>query len=296
MKELKGIITVLITPFTRDNDIDFKGLEKNIEHQIESGVHAMMGLGSTGEYMSLSEEERIVTAEFVIGVVGKRLPVALGIAAETTAQTIKYAQHAEKNGADAVMISPPPYCKPDWEQIKQHVTTVCKSISIPVIFYNNKFTSGVDTLPEQIIEMLNTITNLIYVKDSSGEIQRTRDIKLLGPKKTNTLCGWEDLALEAFFAGANGWISVCANVAPKLCISLYENAVKGDYKNAWKDYFKMLPFLRFLETSGKLVQAAKYALDMTGFAGGPNRAPRLELHQDEKNEVLAALRHMELLV
>ncbi|HPL52671.1 MAG TPA: dihydrodipicolinate synthase family protein, partial [Bacillota bacterium] len=117
MKDLQGIITVLITPFDKNDEVDYKGFESNIEWLISQGVHGLLTLGSTGEYASLTDEERYKVAEFVMKAAKGRVPVVVGTTCETQKRAIAFSKHAESIGAAGVMISPPPYCKPDMEQV-----------------------------------------------------------------------------------------------------------------------------------------------------------------------------------
>lgn len=284
-KEIKGIVSVLITPYTENNEVDYAGFAANINWQIEKGANAVLVLGGTGEYVSLSKEERFKATEVALDAVAGRIPCIVGVGSEATHDVIAYAQKAEACGADAVMIGHPYYCGADWEMLRNHYKTVCAAINIPVVLYNNPYTTGVDLGLDNELALLSEIPNIEYVKDSTGSIQRVRDLHLMGPAKTKVLAGWEDMSLESLLVGASGWVCVAANACPEICIDMYNRCASGDYAGAWADYEKLLPFLRFLEGGGRLIPATKYAVELRGGAGGPNRAPYLDLTEEQKQTV-----------
>lgn len=293
-KEIKGIVAVLVTPYKEDQEVDYAGLAYNINWQIEKGVNAVLVLGGTGEYVSMRPEERFQITEAAVKAVDGRVPLIIGVGAESTRDAIMYARKAEDSGADAVMLGHPYYCGASWEMLENHYKKVCGAINLPVILYNNPYTTGVDLGLEHTIELLNEIPNLQYVKDSTGSIQRTRNIRLDGPEKVKLLAGWDDMALEAMFVGAQGWICVAANACPELCVEVYQKASAGDYKGAWTAYEKLLPLLRRLEDGGRLIPTAKYAVSLRGCVGGYNREPHLDLPEEDKAAVRAYMKQVGL--
>lgn len=295
MKELKGVFAVTITPFTKDNRVDYTGVKTNINWYLEKGVHGVLPGGSTGEYVSLSDEERFQLAEATMEVAKGKLSVIVGATAETTEKTIEFAQHAERIGADGVMVLPPYYCNPLPEEILAHLKRVGDAINVPIILYNNPWTSGVDICLEDEIKILEEVPNVKIVKESSGQIQRTRDLLMQGPEKTRLFCGWEDLAFEAFVLGATGWISPAADVVPKLAVNLFNAVVEEkDFEKGREIYNKILPLCQYLENCGKLVQAVKWSLNKIGKVGGHLRSPRLPLNPEEEKKLEAILKNLEL--
>lgn len=296
-KELKGVYLVTITPFTKDNKVDYKGIYTNVNWYVESGVHGILPCGSTGEYVSLSDEERFKVVETTIDASKGKLSIIVGATAETTEKTIHFAQHAEKNGADGVMVLPPYYCNPTPVEVYTHFKKVGSSINTPVVLYNNPWTSGIDISLKDIIKILEDVPNVKYIKESSGQIQKTRDLLMQGPEKTKVFCGWEDLAFEVFVLGATGWISPVADIIPKTALSLFNTVVEeNNIEEGRRVYNKILPLCQFLENSGKLVQAVKWSLNKIGKVGGHLRSPRLALSPEEEKELSAILEDLELLI
>jgi len=296
MKELRGVYAVTITPFTEDNKVDYKGVKSNAGWYVESGVHGVLPGGSTGEYVSLSDEERFKVAEATMEAAKGKISVIIGATAETADKTIEFAQHAEKIGADGVMVLPPYYCNPTPLEVYAHFKRVGEAINIPIVLYNNPWTSGIDICLKDVIKILEDVPNVQIVKESSGQIQRTRDLLMQGPEKTKLFCGWEDLAFEAFVLGATGWISPAADVVPKIAVALFNAVVdEKDFEKGREIYNKILPLCKYLEDCGKLVQAVKWSLDKIGKVGGHLRSPRLPLTSEEENKLEAILKGLDLL-
>jgi 4-hydroxy-tetrahydrodipicolinate synthase len=282
MTKLEGVFPVLITPMTQNEEIDWEGLKGNIEHFVRQGVAGIAVTGSTGEFVSLTKEERYKVVEVAVEQVNGRIPVIAGTAAETTAEAIEYTQQAEKAGAYASLLINSYYAHPKENEIYEHFKAVAESVNFPVMIYNNPFVSGVDISAETILNVARDVANITHVKESSGNIGKARDIAREGKGFIKVFCGSEDLALESVLVGATGWISVSGNIVPDLTRELYASAQEGNLDRAWELYDKLLPLCKFLEGSGKYVQIVKRSMELQGLAGGPCRRPRLPLNDEEE--------------
>ncbi|WP_106497796.1 4-hydroxy-tetrahydrodipicolinate synthase [Lentibacillus sp. Marseille-P4043] len=285
MKKLEGAFPVLITPMNQDGEVNYNGLKQNIEHFISENVAGIVVNGSTGEFVSLTKEEKFNVAQAAVEQVKGRIPLIVGTAAETTADAVKYTKHAEDVGADAALLINSYYAHPKDHEIYEHFKTVAQSVTIPVMIYNNPFTSGVDIGTETILNVARDVDNITHIKESSGEIQKVRDITRQGKGFIKTFCGSDDLALESFLVGATGWISVAGNIAPKLATDLFNSVQEGKLDAAWDLYDRLLPLCNFIEGTGKYVQIVKRAMDLQGLVGGPSRKPRLPLTDEEDQKL-----------
>ncbi|MGE5485524.1 MAG: 4-hydroxy-tetrahydrodipicolinate synthase [Ignavibacteriales bacterium] len=295
MSSLKGVYVVSVTPFKANGEVDYEGLKSNIDWYIEEGIHGVLPLGSTGEFAALGEDERNKVAETVMAQVNGRVPVVIGATAETTEKAIEYARCAKEIGAAGVMTLPSYYCKPNQEEMFVHFKRLTEAVDIPVIIYNNPWSSGVDMQAETVARLAK-YPNLRCIKESTSDIKRLREIRLLTDDAMTLFCGWEDLAYESFIMGAKGWVSVIANITPKLAVELFDLvAVKKDYDKGWTLYKKMLPMLKQLEYSGKLQQTVKYSMDKLGHCGGACRSPKLPLTAEDKSKIDEMLRLMDLI-
>lgn len=282
MKVVKGIIAVPVTPFLENHEFDYEGAKKNLDWLISKGVHGLCILGATGEYQSITTEEHKEYVEQMMAYINGRVPVIVGATRERTADVIDLLKHAKDNGGTAGMVLPPYYCKPTQEEIYTHYKNINDAVDFPVVVYNNPHSAGVDISHETMCKIAE-LPNMTMLKESTGDLRRTTAATMELSDKIVTLCGWENLCYEAFAAGAEGWICVLANIAPEMCIELYNSvAVKKDINKGYELYRDMLPALNFLEGFPKYIQLLKYILEKKGLAGGYTRQPRLELTEEEK--------------
>lgn len=294
MKELEGAFPVLITPMHQDGEINWEGLKQNIEHFINEGVAGIVVNGSTGEFVSLTKEERFKVTEAAVEQVNGRIPLVAGTAAETTADAITFTKQAEAAGADASLLINSYYAHPKDEEIYEHFKAVAESVSFPVMIYNNPFTSGVNIGTETILKVARDVENITHIKESSGDISKVRDVTRQGKGFLKTFCGADDLALESFLVGAKGWISVAGNIAPGLVTDLYNSVKANDIDKAWELYDRVLPLCNFIEGSGKFVQIVKRAMDIQGLAGGLSRKPRLPLTKEEDAKLQEIINNLQI--
>lgn len=286
-----GVYAVACTPFTEDEELDEATLRRHIRFLLDSNVHGIIPTGSTSEFASLSEAERKRIVDITIDEVNGRVPVVVGAAAVSTRDTIMYSQYAERAGADGVMIVPPYYCHPTEREIYHHYKAVADLIHLPILLYNNPWTSGVDMQPA-LVQRLSEIDNVAYIKESSGDLRRVSEIMRLCGDRMTVFCGTDNLTLEMFAVGVQGWVAAPANAIPKQCVQLYElAAVKKDLEKARELYFRMLPYFNALE-SGQYVQYVKASLEILGKPIGAPRRPLLRpVGEDYRRleEILRAL-------
>lgn len=294
MRKIEGVFPVLITPMLNEQDIDWEGFKKNIEHFINEGVAGIAINGSTGEFVSLTKEERFKAVEIAVEQVNGRIPLIVGTAAETTADAIEYTQQAERAGATAALLINSYYAHPKENEIYEHFKAVAESVQFPIMIYNNPFTSGVDISAETILKVGRDVGNITHIKESSGDIRKARDIARQGKGFIEVFCGSEDIALESFLVGAVGWISPAGNIVPGLVTDLYNHVQNNDIEKAWEIYDRLLPLCNFLEESGKYVQISKRAMELQGLAGGPCRKPRLGLNEEEEAQLKELLENLEI--
>lgn len=275
MTALRGTYTVLITPFTADGGaVDVPALKKLVNWQIEQGIHGLIPLGSTGEFLSMTPEERAQVIEICVTEAAGRVPVLIGTGAEWTRDAVALAKEAESMGADGVMVIPPYYSSPTPDELFEHYRRIGEAISLPVMIYNNPATANVDLTPP-IVARLSEIDNVLYIKESTLEVTRVRDIIELCGDRMTVFAGI--LGYESFWLGAQGWVAVCSNLIPRDSARLFELvADHGDKEQALALYRKMLPIVRWVG-GHRYVAASKTGLGMMGLPVGDPRAPRLPL-------------------
>jgi 4-hydroxy-tetrahydrodipicolinate synthase len=288
MKTLRGTFTVMVTPFTPNEEVDEAGFRKNIDWYIAEGIHGLICTASTGEFANLSEGEQKRLISIAVEQVNGRVPVIAGTAANSTRKTTEMTQHAQEAGADAAIIVAPFYGLPCQEEIYQHFRTISDAVEIPIMIYNNPWYAGVDMLPD-LVERLSAIDSIRYIKESTSDVKRVHDIMQRCGDNIDVWCGWDDLAYECFMLGCGGWVSVAANFIPKMSAELFNLVEEKEYEKAKALYFKMLPVLNYLE-SGQLLGKVKEAMNTIGKAGGKPRRPFLPLTDTQKPELQTKLR------
>ncbi len=268
----RGTFTVTITPFDPAGALDLTALARFTDWQIGEGIHGLIPLGSTGEFLSLSADETTAVIETTLRTAAGRVPVIVGTGAEDTREVVRRSREAEALGADGVMIIPPFYSTPTEDELYHHYKTVADAIGIPIMIYNNPAVTNVDLTPG-IVARLATIDACRYIKESTLDITRVRDIIRLCGDRLTVFGGV--LGFESFVSGAQGWVAVASNVAPGPMARLFELvADKGDIKAARELYHHWLPVIQAV-FGPWFVGGTKALLNHMGFPAGPPRPPRL---------------------
>lgn len=274
MKTFRGTYTVMITPFTPAGEVDVEALRGFVDWQIDQGIHGLVPLGSTGEFLSLNDDEKELVVETVITQAAGRVPVLIGTGAEDTREVVRLSRRAEKLGADGVMIIPPFYCTPTDDELVHHYKTVADAISLPIMIYNNPATANVDLKPP-LVARIAEIDNCLYIKESTLEVTRVRDIIRLCGDKMTVFGGI--LGFESFVEGAQGWVAVASNVAPDVMSRIFMlTADDGAIKAARELYLEYLPLIEFVGGQA-YVAGTKALLGHMGMSAGAPRPPRLPL-------------------
>jgi 1-pyrroline-4-hydroxy-2-carboxylate deaminase len=279
MSTFPGIIPAVVVPFAPDDSIDLDALRANLRHLIDGGVHGLVVNGTMGEAGSLSDEERGLVIDTALEVADGRLPVTVGVSSASTAASARYADKARTAGAHAVMCLPPVLYRGTPEELVAHFAAVAGAAGLPVMAYNNPEASGMDLAPETIAEIGAAVPGVAAVKECSGDARRIA--ALVGATELEILVGGDDWALEGFAAGATGWVSGVANVAPAECVELFDAVDDGRLAEARELYQRLLPLGR-LDMTPWLVQYFKGAMDAVGLTGGPTRPPRLPLGEEQQ--------------
>lgn len=283
----KGIIAYPITPFNQQGQVDLPLFKKLVERLVTSGSHGIAPLGSTGVMPYLHDEEKEAITEATIQQVAGRLPVVTGVSNLTTERTVYHAKFAEKAGSTAVMIIPMSYWKLTDHEIFSHYEAVAKSISIPIMAYNNPATSGLDMSPVLLKKLLE-IPNVTMIKESSGDLQRMHTLRRDLGEDIAFFNGSNPLALGAFAAGAQGWCTAAANLIPELNTGLYDAIQKNDLNAAQSLFYKQLNLLKYILAKG-LPRAIKSGLEILGEDGGELRGPLKPLNSQEVTELATLL-------
>ena len=281
-----GSVTALVTPFD-GGVVDFRRLRELVDWQVENGTHGLVPVGTTGESPTLSHEEHGEVITATIRAARGRVPAIAGAGSNNTREAVALAGHAERAGADGLLVVTPYYNKPNQEGLYQHFKAVNDSVSIPIIIYNIPPRSVIDMTVETM-ERLSELKNIAGVKDATGNIGRiSLQREAMGPDFIQ-FSGDDLTALACMAAGAHGCISVVANIAPRLCADLQNAALAGDFKTALalQDRLTPLHVATFLEAG---VTGAKYGLSLLGRVSEEVRLPLVPATQATKDRIRAAM-------
>jgi 4-hydroxy-tetrahydrodipicolinate synthase len=282
----EGVIPAALTPFDESDEVDVEALSATVAWLLDNGVTGLVGTGTMGEAQGLSRSERHTVIEALVAAADGRVTVTAGVSSESASSSIAYAEDAAAAGAGALMLLPPLGYAGDAHEIEAFYRSVAEATELPIMAYNNPKASGTD-MPPALIARLAGIDGIVAIKECSADARRLAELLNL-TENFEVLVGGDDWALEGFCAGATGWISGVANVAPRECVDLLRLCREGNLDDARAIYARILPLAR-LDMRPKLVQFFKAAMDMTGHPGGPCRPPRLELTDAERREVEEAV-------
>ncbi len=294
LDRFRGSFPALITPFTAGGALDEAGIRDFCEWQIAEGSHGLVPVGTTGESPTLSHAEHKRVVEIVVEVASGRVPVIAGAGSNNTTEAVDLATHAEKAGADAVLVVTPYYNKPNQRGLKAHFAAVAEAISIPLFIYNIPGRSIVDMMPETMAELCHAHDNIIGTKDATTNMARASEQRRLCGKDFLQLSG-EDITALGFMAhGGVGCISVTANVAPRLCAQFQESCLAGRFDDALAIQDKLAPLHKalFMEPNPG---GAKYALSLLGKCEPAQRLPMVPLEAATQAAVRDAMVHAGLL-
>ena len=228
---IQGSIVALVTPMYENGAIDKESLEKLVKYHIDQGTDALVAVGTTGESATLSENEHCEVIKTVVDYVSGRIPVIAGTGSNSTIEAINLTHKAQQAGADACLIVTPYYNKPTQEGLYLHYKAIAEAVDIPQILYNVPGRTACDMLPETI-GRLSKLTNIIGVKEATGDLTRVKKIRDLAGEDFAIYTGDDATSVEFCLLGGNGSITVTGNVAPRLAHEMIMAAITGDKETA----------------------------------------------------------------
>ena len=228
---IQGSIVALVTPMYVNGAIDKESLEKLVKYHINQGTDALVAVGTTGESATLSEDEHCEVIKTIVDCVSGRIPVIAGTGSNSTTEAINLTHKAQQAGADACLIVTPYYNKPTQEGLYLHYKTIAEAVDIPQILYNVPGRTACDMLPETI-GRLSKLTNIIGVKEATGDLTRVKKIRDLAGENFAIYTGDDATSVEFCLLGGNGSITVTGNVAPRLVHEMIMAAITGDKETA----------------------------------------------------------------
>lgn len=283
-----GSMVALVTPMHGDGAIDYEALQRLVEFHVENRTDALVAVGTTGESATLDMTEHCSVLRRVVEFARGRIPVIAGTGANSTTEAIELTQCALDAGADAALLVTPYYNKPTQEGLYLHHRKVAETVAIPQILYNVPGRTGVDMLPATV-ERLSHISNIVGIKDATGNLQRGREILERCADRLDVYSGDDATAMDLILMGAKGDISVTANVAPRLMHDMCALARAGDRAGADAINQKLMGLHKNLFCESNPIPV-KWALHKMGLIGRGIRLPLTELAPQYHDAVTQAMR------
>ncbi len=292
MSIFKGAGVAIVTPFTQDDKVNFEELGKMIDFQIASGTDAIIICGTTGESSTLSHDEHDACIKFAVEHTAGRVPVIAGTGSNSTAEAIRLSTHAQKNGADALLLVTPYYNKATQKGLIQHYTAIANSVDLPIILYNVPSRTGVNILPQTAVTLAKNVKNIVAIKEASGNISQVAELAALADGCIDIYSGNDDQVVPLLSLGGIGVISVLSNVMPKLTHDMVMSYLNGDVKLSCQLQLSVMNLIKALFCEVNPIPV-KEALNMMGWNAGGLRSPLCELepqHRELLRKELAAMK------
>lgn len=286
----KGSIPALVTPFTEAGAVDFDGFAAFVDHVIKAGSHGVVPVGTTGESPTLTHAEHKKVVDICVATAAGRVPVIAGAGSNNTVEAVDFALHAEKAGADAILVVTPYYNKPTQRGLYAHFKAIAEAVSLPIIIYNIPPRSVIDMNVETMAALTRDFKNIVGVKDATANLARVADQRIACGPDFIQLSGEDPTAVGFNAMGGVGCISVTANVAPALCAELQEATLKGDYPRALELQDRLTPLHKAIFTEPG-VSGTKYCLSRLGHMKATVRSPLVEVTPETAKLLDAAMAH-----
>jgi 4-hydroxy-tetrahydrodipicolinate synthase len=296
--KFEGTIVAMVTPYTKNDEIDEEGIRENINYLIEKGVSGILAAGTTGESATISHDEHRKLVDILIDEVNGRVTTIAGAGSNSSKEALGLVKHAEDTGADAALVITPYYNKPQPHGLYEHYKLLTESSDIPIIVYNVPSRTGTD-IDVDTIGKVAELDNIVAIKEASPELDKvSRIIKKIDEIGKNdqfrVLSGNDDLTLPMIAMGAKGVISVVANVDPARMSQLVKMAMKGDFESASKIHYEIYDLMKvlFIETNPV---PAKTALNMMRRPSGHVRMPLAPLKEESEAQLKEVLENLDLI-
>ena len=272
MKELIGTGVALITPFTKDKEIDLDALERLVNYQIDNGIDYLVVLGTTGESTTLSKVEKEVVRNKVVEINDGRLPLVVGVGGNNTEALVDELSSIDYSNFNAILSVTPYYNKPTQHGIYEHFKAVAMASPLPVILYNVLPRTGSNIEPSTVLRLASEFENIVAIKEASGSFEQALEILRSKPKEFMVISGEDMTALSLTLAGGSGAISVFGQGMPKEFSSCIQNGLLGRPKEGFDTFYRVMPCVDLIFEEGNPA-GIKALLTKLGICGLDVRLP-----------------------
>jgi 4-hydroxy-tetrahydrodipicolinate synthase len=279
MEKFKGTGVALVTPFGIEGEVDYGALEKLVEFQIKNGTDYLVVQGTTGESVTLSEQEKVSVLEFIIEINKGRLPVVLGLGGSNTKVVIDQINKFANYKIDGILSVSPYYNKPSQQGIYAHYKSIASSTDFPIILYNVPGRTSSNISPEVTIKLANECKNIVAIKEASGNLEQIMQIIVNKPVGFLVISGDDALTLPHLAIGGDGVISVVANAFPKRFSSMVSYILSGDLNSAKQKHYELFEIIQYLFADGN-PGGIKYVLKLINICEDILRLPLVNINDE----------------
>lgn len=291
MTLFRGAGVAIVTPFTEDNSVDYEELGRLIEYQIEGEIDAIITCGTTGEPVTMTEQERLSVISYTVEKVAKRVPVIAGTGGNCTENVVSFSKKAQKAGADGLLVVTPYYNKATQNGLFKHYKEVASAVDIPIILYNVPSRTGVNILPNTAARLGREIENIVAIKEASGNITQIAEVIQKAQGDLDVYSGNDDQIIPILSLGGIGVISVLANIAPKDTHDMVMKYLNGEAEQARKLQINYIELIQALFTEVNPIPVKK-ALELMGFHTKHLRMPLTEMEPKNVECLASAMKQM----
>jgi len=289
LRKIEGTGVALVTPFTKNEEVDYSALEKLVNHVIDGGVDYLVALGTTGESVTLTKSEKIAILEKIKEVTGERVPIVLGHGGNNTKLLIESINEYDLTGISAILSVTPAYNKPTQTGLLEHYIKFVEASPLPVILYNVPGRTGVNMTANTTLKIANTFPGkVIAIKEASGDLEQMMEIINKAPKGFEVISGDDGITLPLIASGGTGLISVIANAFPDEMSSLVNLALEEKYSEARTIHYQLLDLIGLTFANGN-PGGVKAMLNKIGIIENVLRLPLVPVVKDTENKILEAI-------
>jgi 4-hydroxy-tetrahydrodipicolinate synthase len=285
----KGTGVAIVTPFLKNGNVDFKSLEKIVENLIKGRVEYIVALGTTGESVTLSKEEKFAVTRHIVQVTKGRIPIVLGVGGNNTAEVVHTLDSTEYSGISAILSVCPYYNRPNQEGLYQHFKAVAEASPLPVILYNVPGRTSCNMTDETTLRLANDFDEIIGIKEASGNLGQIMNIIKNRPKDFMVISGDDGITLPIIAAGGDGVISVVANAFPKDFSEMTRKCLAGNFDEARKLHYKLTTITNLMFADGS-PSGVKAALEIMGLCQAYVRLPLVNVNKKVYSELAAEIK------
>ena len=294
MKEkLTGLGVAIVTPFRKDGSVDFPALERLLDHLLAGGVQYLVVLGTTGEAVTLSTDERRAVVDYVVEHTAHRVPIVVGMGGNNTHHVIEQMRHFDFEHIDAILSVAPYYNKPTPAGLFEHYRTIAATSPVPVVLYNVPGRTGVNIPADITLELARSCENIVAIKEASGNLGQIMHIAAGKPEDFLIISGDDALIVPIMAVGGSGVISVAANAWPAEFRRITDAALSGDHGGANREHFRFLRMIELLFADGN-PGGIKAVLSEMGLMENQLRLPLVPVKEEVKREIVEVMKKLKV--